>query len=342
VRDLKPALPPPLRFTCVIMFIPRRIDRVVSQKQRGRCHGGLSLLSFNPGSGKGGGHGIFSRAQHVLGAISSGFLHPRCLESMFIYARKLFKVPQKSTKIWINLHACHLVTRKALNVRMGKGKGSRIGLNIRVRAGSSVVAINHCRLGLWHKLTRFIRVRCSFRVCAVISGVGSRGGEFSILQGRKGSFSFIGDNTKTRSMVLLQKRYITDKILEVLGTLQKLGYLQSYIYFKELFFYYRRYNLKLTTFSTMLINLQIIWVLRFGGGVMDGLAMGRIGVLLFRFFKKISAGSVRTLLLKLRFFNKRLRLENKVKGVIRRGGIVNKKYRFLIPKLTQKRRRRVG
>jgi len=48
----------------------------------------------------------------------------------------------------MNLHACHLVTRKALNVRMGKGKGSRIGINARVNAGNIILKIKRARVGL--------------------------------------------------------------------------------------------------------------------------------------------------------------------------------------------------
>lgn len=256
------------------MFTPRHLNRTVSQKQRGRLHGGASLLFA-------GGAVNLGNVQYSLNAISSGFLHPRCLELIVTFARKSLNIPQKSTKIWVNLHACHLVTRKALNVRMGKGKGSRIGLNARVSAGNRIIAVNFCRLGLWVKLVRFVRARCSFRLCETRGSSGS----FFIAQGRSGSFRFVGNGSKTRNLILLQKRYITSRVLETLSTLQRLGYLQAYIYFRDLFQFYKRTLPRLGNYLPSFNSLQVAWVLKYSQGI-KSLSIGRLGTLLLQFLNR--------------------------------------------------------
>jgi ribosomal protein L16/L10AE len=121
------------------MFVPQNLKRTVTQKKRNTARGGSALFTFT---------GAASTTQHAIMSLSSGFLHPRCLESFYTHTRKLFNIPQKSTKFWLNLHACHLVTRKALNVRMGKGKGSKIGMNAVINAGTRLIGLNFGRLGL--------------------------------------------------------------------------------------------------------------------------------------------------------------------------------------------------
>lgn len=97
-------------------------------------------------------------------ATSSGFLSDKTLNNFFIIARKIFKNFKSISKFWIFLNTFYIVTRKALNVRMGKGKGSRKGLLSLVHSGSSILELKYCRLGLFLKLYRYISIRCSFNV----------------------------------------------------------------------------------------------------------------------------------------------------------------------------------
>ena len=121
------------------MFTPANIRRPVTQKSRNTSRGNLTLI--NPAAS-------LTASYNSITALSSGFLHTRCLELFYTHIRKLLGVTKRSVKFWLNLHACHLVTRKALNVRMGKGKGSRIGINARISAGNRIVGISFCRPGL--------------------------------------------------------------------------------------------------------------------------------------------------------------------------------------------------
>lgn len=102
--------------------------------------------------------------QYFIVALSGGFLHPRCTAQFFTYTKKLLKIVKKTTKIWINLPVTHIITKKALNVRMGKGKGGRKGLNAPIHGNTTLMAVLGSRPGLWKKIFFYVRARCSFKV----------------------------------------------------------------------------------------------------------------------------------------------------------------------------------
>jgi ribosomal protein L16/L10AE len=207
------------------MFTPQGGNRSVAQKGRCGAHGARRLLPV---------YSSVSHGHYAVYALTSGFLHPRCLESIYTYTRRIFNIPQKSTKFWLNLHACHLVTRKALNVRMGKGKGSKLGVNARIAAGTCIVRAMFCRLGLWSRYLRFVNARCSFRTYHVHAA------RQQFLVGHGSCAQFHTRHAESRGVALLQRRYVSAKILEVFVTLQRLDQLQSYIYFRRLFQFYGR------------------------------------------------------------------------------------------------------
>ena len=55
-----------------------------------------------------------------------------------------------------------VLTRKPENVRMGKGKGGKVGIQVRVYPGQSLVALSSIRPGALRALYRRLRVRCRF------------------------------------------------------------------------------------------------------------------------------------------------------------------------------------
>ncbi len=57
-----------------------------------------------------------------------------------------------------------MVTRKPENVRMGKGKGGRAGVQVRVYPGVTLVAFSAIRRGALRALYRRLRVRCRFSI----------------------------------------------------------------------------------------------------------------------------------------------------------------------------------
>ena len=97
-------------------------------------------------------------------AVSGGFLHPKCVNYLYTYSKKVLKLSKHTTRLWVNVPATRVITRKALNVRMGKGKGGRYGINCAVRAATTLVAVQGSRPGVLQRIYRFMRARSSFVV----------------------------------------------------------------------------------------------------------------------------------------------------------------------------------
>ena len=89
------------------------------------------------------------------------FFHPKVTKTTYHYIRKLCYISKTSSVLWLNFPFDHILTRKALNVRMGKGRGSRKGACARLWPGTIFCAIKGSRLGLWKKTKRFLAVRSS-------------------------------------------------------------------------------------------------------------------------------------------------------------------------------------
>lgn len=97
-------------------------------------------------------------------SVSSGFLSDKTINNFYIIIRKIFKNFKSISKFWIYLNVNYIITKKPLNVRMGKGKGSRKGLLSLVKSGNSILELKYCRLGLFLKIFKYISIRCSFNV----------------------------------------------------------------------------------------------------------------------------------------------------------------------------------
>jgi len=210
------------------MFLRRVMPAGSTQKSRRSVdvlHTRLSVKSFKLPQ-----FSLFFIAQQ------GGFLSTRCVSYFFTYSRKLLQLTKRSTKLWFNIPSTHAVTRKALNVRMGKGKGARIGVNAKIIAGAPILALSAVRRGLWLKLNRFIRARCSFRIFIHREFSYNRG----LLTARTSTPALsttiqMRTPLKTKANKLLVQRYIRPSISELYSLLQKLKKIKLFIYFYKIF-----------------------------------------------------------------------------------------------------------
>jgi hypothetical protein len=121
------------------MFLARNFRN--SNMQKSRCIRG-SLINFKIK------HAGLLQFSYFITALQGGFLNTRCVSYFFTYCKKLYRLSQKTSKVWLNLPSTNILTKKALNVRMGKGKGSKFGINARVYPGNVILAAAYVRPGL--------------------------------------------------------------------------------------------------------------------------------------------------------------------------------------------------
>lgn len=96
-----------------------------------------------------------------LSAVPAGpfVVPPRTIPRIYTYIKKLIRYPKTRSRFWVNAQCSKLITRKPLNVRMGKGKGAKVRLYTYFRGGSALASISSLRQGLQKKLKRFMSVR---------------------------------------------------------------------------------------------------------------------------------------------------------------------------------------
>lgn len=214
--------------------------------------------------------------QYYLRALGCGFLSTRCIAYFFSYGRKLLRLAKKTTHLWLNLPSAHLVTRKALNVRMGKGKGARLGINARIRSGAFVVASAGVRGGLWRKLVRFVRARCPFRLHAGCANT------VAINLGSRWRYTVpAGSWQPPRALHLHVRRYATVQIAELYAVLRRLNRIKMLVYFLRLFCHNspRRSLASQSLLLSGLTGLQHVWRLRTtSAGVVTFLQRGGWGL----------------------------------------------------------------
>lgn len=92
------------------------------------------------------------------------FFHPRFPQTLLTYTRTICKTNKTMASCWLNLPLDYIITKKAQNVRMGKGKGSRKGACAYQRAGTIFCALGGIRPGISNKVLRFLRARVSTHV----------------------------------------------------------------------------------------------------------------------------------------------------------------------------------
>ena len=224
--------------------------------------------------------------QWFMRALCGGFLSTRVVAYMYTYGRKLLRLSRKTSQLWLNLPSAHAVTRKALNVRMGKGKGARLGLNARVRVGALVLAAAGMRVGLWRKLARFVRARCGFRVY-----VGGARTAAVPLAGRGGwGAAAAGGWRAPRAQHLQVRRYVTPQIEELYAVLRRLNRVKMLVYFLRLFQDRgARFSLVWAAASGGLRALQRSWRWRGWQSAGVGCFMRRAGV---RILRRAAGGAV--------------------------------------------------
>ena len=149
----------------------------------------------------------------------------------------MFKFLRSITKFWLYLSAFYIISKKPLNVRMGKGKGSRKGLVCLVKSGNSIIELKYCRLGLLLKLCKYIGIRCSFKTHFIFSNFKSIS--------RMG-LNVINYSIKLKpTLGIKNKRYIKNRLLEVYDQYNKSSNIKRYKNVKK---HYRRYFGKKFTF----------------------------------------------------------------------------------------------
>lgn len=144
-------------------------------------------------------------------ALSSGFLNFRMVSNFYIRFKKIFKFFKSITKFWYNLYCSYIITKKALNVRMGKGKGSRKGRVCYVKSGAPIIEMTYCRLGLLLYLYKYIRVRCSFKIFYMQN-------RFKLISTRNSIIRNSLINKKKKHIKVKKKRFIKDRINNVIDT----------------------------------------------------------------------------------------------------------------------------
>jgi hypothetical protein len=99
--------------------------------------------------------------------VGAGFAPQALIERLYINARRICPYLTTLRRFWINVQCAIPVTRKPENVRKGKGKGARCGMQARITPGLTLVAFSAIRPGSLRALVRRMRVRCRFMVAAL-------------------------------------------------------------------------------------------------------------------------------------------------------------------------------
>lgn len=84
---------------------------------------------------------------------------PRVVPRVFTYIKKTLRYPKTTSRFWVSAQCAYLVTRKPLNVRMGKGKGAKVRRYTKNKGGAPLAAVSAMRPGLRTKVRRFMGTR---------------------------------------------------------------------------------------------------------------------------------------------------------------------------------------
>lgn len=96
--------------------------------------------------------------------LGTAIVPPRVVPRIFTYIKKLLRYPKTHSRFWVNAQCAFLVTRKPLNVRMGKGKGAKVRFYTKIRHNTPLAAISSLREGFKKRLKRFVSIRLGRRV----------------------------------------------------------------------------------------------------------------------------------------------------------------------------------
>jgi len=96
--------------------------------------------------------------------VGATIVPPRVIPRIYTYIKKLIKYPKTRSRFWVNAQCAFLVTRKPLNVRMGKGKGAKVRFYTKIKHGAPLAAVSYIRDGFKRRLRRFVGIRLGRRV----------------------------------------------------------------------------------------------------------------------------------------------------------------------------------
>lgn len=120
-----------------------------------------------------------SRGWMSLITVGTTIVPPRVVPRIFTYIKKLIKYPKTRSRFWVNAQCSFLVTRKPLNVRMGKGKGAKVRFYTKINHGSPLAAFSTLRDGLKKRLVRFVSIRLGRRALLVEPSLSSSSVEWA-------------------------------------------------------------------------------------------------------------------------------------------------------------------
>lgn len=100
----------------------------------------------------------------IFFAVGQGHTQTALLSKFYIWGKKLTAQPQTSARFWVNLQVSVVLTKKPANLRMGKGKGGRVGAVAKVNPGATLLALSWLRWGRIVTIARQIQVRCNFKI----------------------------------------------------------------------------------------------------------------------------------------------------------------------------------
>lgn len=104
-------------------------------------------------------------------SVGQGCLTLALMSRLFTWAKRVIYYPNTTSRFWVNLQINKVITRKAANTRMGKGKGGRVAMLGFVTSGTVLLALSKIRQGKQKRLTRQIKVKIPFSVTARINNI---------------------------------------------------------------------------------------------------------------------------------------------------------------------------
>ncbi len=129
------------------------------------------------------------------------------------------------------------MSKKALNVRMGKGRGRRVGINAYIHPGQCLVALIRSRGGLLKKIIHFIRIRLSFKILLFKGQYLRRYKVF--LKINKSSTNCIQNYFNKKNFRIRMENFFLFYANELCGNLITANKFRLFMYFLNLFFMYR-------------------------------------------------------------------------------------------------------
>ena len=104
---------------------------------------------------------VLNYGLYGLRALESGFLRDTELKMLYFFLRKNMK---KRGKIWFLLNPDYAYTRKPIQVRMGKGKGSYVGIYSKVIRGKIFLEIFSKNLNFMKNILKQLIFRLKIKV----------------------------------------------------------------------------------------------------------------------------------------------------------------------------------